>query len=189
MITEIKNSYLPFRSFVLKDEADKILAIALNFDVFDEPVVEPHVKRLAYVFEFLEDIEAPMREKHFEKRKKFAIHSFMMATDVSCSAAENVFLIRKMEQETLKLAKTRGFAAVFTTNTNELTRVSMFISRKVKAYQFLTLLNLQQVCDDLLDYQILFECQVNRYVAHDGTRPFAAAPDSQHSTVTVKYIH
>ena len=118
----------------MKDEVGKVLAVALNFDVFDEPVVEPHVKRLAYVFEFLEDIEAPMREKHFEKRTKFAIHSFMMATDDSCSAAENVFLIRKMEQETLELAKKRGFSAVFTTNTNELTRVSIVNSRHVNLY-------------------------------------------------------
>ena len=46
----------------------------------------------------------------------------------------------------------------------------------------------QQICDDLLDYKVLSECQVNQYVASDGTRPFANAPDAQYSTVTVKYI-
>ena len=48
----------------------------------------------------------------------------MMATHESLSPAENVTLIQFMEQETLKLAKHRGFVGVFTSNTNELTRVS-----------------------------------------------------------------
>ena len=48
----------------------------------------------------------------------------MMGTDAELSPAENVALIQLMEQETLKLAKSRGFIGVFTTNTNELTRVS-----------------------------------------------------------------
>ena len=45
------------------------------------------------------------------------------------------------------------------------------------------------MCDDVLNYQTLYECQVNKYVAPDGTRPFAKAPDSQVSAVTVKYIN
>ena len=48
-------------SFVLKDDAGRIVAVALNFDVFDEPVVEPKVKRLSYIFDFLESLEAPVR--------------------------------------------------------------------------------------------------------------------------------
>ena len=49
------------RSFVVKDEKDRNLAVALNFDVFDEPVVLPRAQRLAYIFDFLESIEAPVR--------------------------------------------------------------------------------------------------------------------------------
>ena len=45
----------------MKDKAGTVVGVALNFDVFDEPVVEPKVKRLAYVFEFLESLEAPVR--------------------------------------------------------------------------------------------------------------------------------
>ena len=104
------------------------MAVALNFDVFDEPVVEPHVRRLAYVFEFLESFEAPVREKHFEKKTNLLIHSFMMATVETSTPTENVLFIQRMEQETLSLAKQRGFAGVFTTNTNELTRVKQLFS-------------------------------------------------------------
>lgn len=111
-------------SFVIKKPNGEVAAVALNFDVCDEPVVDPHVKRLAYVFEFLESVEAPVREKHFEKKTNLMVHSFMMATSETSSPSENVLLIQKMEQETLSLAKQRGFAGVFTTNTNELTRVS-----------------------------------------------------------------
>lgn len=110
-------------SFVIKNQSGRVVAVALNFDVCDEPVVEPHVKRLAYVFEFLESLEAPVREKHFEKQTNLLVHSFMMATAETSSPSENVILIQRMEQETLLLAKQRGFAGVFTTNTNELTRV------------------------------------------------------------------
>lgn len=110
-------------SFVIKNESGQVVAVALNFDVFDEPVVEPHVRRLAYVFEFLESVEGPVREKHFEKKTNLLIHSFMMATAETSTPSENVLLIQRMEQETLSLAKQRGFAGVFTTNTNELTRV------------------------------------------------------------------
>lgn len=45
------------------------------------------------------------------------------------------------------------------------------------------------MCDDVLNYQVLYECHVNKYVAPDGSRPFAKAPDSQVSAVTVKYIN
>lgn len=155
-------------SFVIKDEKSEVLAVALNFDVFDEPAVETRVPSLTYIFEFLESIEAPVREKYFEKKTNHLIHSFMMATAESSTPAENVVLIQLMEQETIKVAKARGFNGVFTTNTNELTR---------------------QMCDDVLNYQTLYECQVNKYVAPDGTRPFAKAPDSQVSAVTVKYIN
>jgi len=153
---------------VIKDEKSEVLAVALNFDVFDEPAVETRVPSLTYIFEFLESIEAPVREKYFEKKTNHLIHSFMMATAESSTPAENVVLIQLMEQETIKVAKARGFNGVFTTNTNELTR---------------------QMCDDVLNYQTLYECQVNKYVAPDGTRPFAKAPDSQVSAVTVKYIN
>jgi len=51
----------------------------------------------------------------------------MMATDESSTPAENVVLIQMMEQETIKVAKARGFNGVFTTNTNELTRVNNWI--------------------------------------------------------------
>lgn len=65
------------------------------------------------------------REKHFEKKTNHLIHSFMMATADTSTPAENVVLIQLMEQETIRVAKARGFNGVFTTNTNELTRVSI----------------------------------------------------------------
>lgn len=114
-------------SFVIRNGSGQVVAVALNFDLFDEPVVEPKVRRLAYVFEFLEAIEAPVRDKHFEKRTNLLIHSFMMATAETSSPLENIQLIQKTEKETLELAIQKGFVGVFTTNTNELTRVTRLI--------------------------------------------------------------
>ncbi|XP_057376385.1 beta-alanyl-bioamine nonribosomal peptide synthetase ebony-like isoform X2 [Daphnia carinata] len=154
-------------SFAIKDNSGNIVAVTLNFDLFDEPVVELKTSRLAYILEFLESIEGPVIAKHFEKRKNLLIHSFMMATAETITPVENVYLIQKMEEEILSLAKRKGFAGVFTTNANELTR---------------------QICIDLLDYTVLFECQVNQFVASDGTRPFLHAPDTLDTIVTVKYV-
>ncbi len=47
---------------------------------------------------------------------------------------------------------------------------------------------IQQICNDVLDYKILTEYQVNRFIASDGTRPFILAPDTQYISVSVKYI-
>ena len=49
------------KSFVVKNEKSEVMAVALNFDVFNEPAVETHVPSLTYIFEFLESIEAPVR--------------------------------------------------------------------------------------------------------------------------------
>ncbi|XP_045028498.1 tyrocidine synthase 3 [Daphnia magna] len=155
-------------SFVIKDNSGNIVAVALNFDLFDEPVVKPKTHRLAYILEFLESIEGPIIAKHFEKRKNLLIHSFMMATAETTTPPENVYLIQKMEEEILTLAKRKGFVGVFTTNANELTR---------------------QICIDLLDYTVLFECQVNQFVASDGKSPFLHAADTHYTTVNVKYVH
>lgn len=55
------------------------------------------------------------------------MHSFMMATVKTSTPAENVALIQRMEIENMKLAKQRGFSGIFTTNTNELTRVKRYL--------------------------------------------------------------
>ncbi|KAK7072989.1 hypothetical protein SK128_006147 [Halocaridina rubra] len=90
-----------------------------------------------------------------------------MGTLLELGPAENVELIQIMEEENLKLATSKGFKAVFTTNTSDLT---------------------QQVCDDLLSYKVLGDHQVNSWIAPDGSRPFAPAPNSQRAVTTVKLI-
>lgn len=51
------------------------------------------------------------------------LHSFMMGTDSSLNAVQNIQVVTCMENENLKIAKRKGFAGVFTTNTNPLTQV------------------------------------------------------------------
>lgn len=52
------------------------------------------------------------------------MYSFMMGTEQSLSAADNVEAIQAMEEETLEIARRRGFLGIFTTNTSPLTKVS-----------------------------------------------------------------
>ncbi|KAK7603033.1 hypothetical protein V9T40_003032 [Parthenolecanium corni] len=153
-------------SFAVYSEYDeKYVGISLNFDAYDEP--EVHINsNLTIIFEFLEYLEAPIRKKlPFGKRKLF--HSFMMGTDDLLNAAQNIQVVICMENEILRIAEQKGFAGVFTTNTNPLT---------------------QQLGTDVFQYYTLLDYQVNQYVAQDGSKPFAMAPDSQKAIVSWKPI-
>lgn len=47
----------------------------------------------------------------------------MMGTEDSLNAEQNIQVVTCMENEILKIAKYKGFAGVFTTNTSPLTQV------------------------------------------------------------------
>lgn len=49
----------------------------------------------------------------------------MMATHSSLTTKENVAVMKFLEDETLRLAKERGFDGIFTTNTSPLTQVTV----------------------------------------------------------------
>ena len=59
-----------------------------------------------------------------DKKKRNVLQNFLVATDSSLSAAENVALVQFVEKETIKLAKSRGFKSIFTSNSSPLTQVS-----------------------------------------------------------------
>lgn len=94
------------------------------------------------------------------------LHSFMMATVADLCPQENVSVMSFMENEVLKLAKTRGCAGVLTTNTSALT---------------------QQLAENVYGYETLLDYQVNQYVV-DGYRPFGKAPDHYRAVVQYKKL-
>lgn len=49
----------------------------------------------------------------------------MMATHESLNYQQNVEVIQFMEEEVMRLARSRGFAGIFTTNTSPLTQVML----------------------------------------------------------------
>ncbi|KAF7285868.1 hypothetical protein GWI33_009545 [Rhynchophorus ferrugineus] len=148
-------------SFIAKNRDGKICGVALNFDAHDEP--EVHIQsRLTIIFEFLESIEGPVRDNELPVGKGKVLHSFMMGTHSSLTPRENVAIFQFMENEELKLAKTRGFAGIFTTNTSPLT---------------------QQLGSDVYKYKCMLNYQVNTYVSSDNTKPFGLAPDDQRAIV------
>ncbi|XP_041783947.1 mycosubtilin synthase subunit C [Anopheles merus] len=154
-------------SFIVKDETGRPVGVSLNFDAHDEPEVTV-TSKLIIVFEFLEFVEGPIRDSQLPTGKNQILHSFMMGTCAELSAQENIEAMHFMESEVLKLARRRNFAGIFTTNTNPLT---------------------QQLGSNVYRYQTMLDYQVNQFVySADGTRPFAAAPDSQRAVVHWKDI-
>ena len=114
-------------SFLVTDKLTNApVGVALNFDAHDEPEVNI-ASKLEIVFEFLEHLEGPIRDNKLPLGKRKVLHSFMMATHPDLSYQENVEVIQFMENEVLNLAKTSGFAGIFTTNTNPLTQVIIII--------------------------------------------------------------
>lgn len=66
-----------------------------------------------------------LREKQLPQGKGKVLHSFMMATDPSLNYQQNVEVMDFMEAEVLRLAQSKGFAGIFTTNTSPLTQVCL----------------------------------------------------------------
>uniref|UniRef100_A0A182QGJ1 AMP-dependent synthetase/ligase domain-containing protein n=1 Tax=Anopheles farauti TaxID=69004 RepID=A0A182QGJ1_9DIPT len=154
-------------SFIVKDDTGRSVGVSLNFDAHDEPEVTV-TSKLIIVFEFLESVEGPIRDSRLPQGKNQILHSFMMGTCAELSAQENIEAMHFMESEVLKLAKRRNFAGIFTTNTNPLT---------------------QQLGSNVYNYETMLDYQVNQFVySADGSRPFAAAPDSQRAVVHWKDI-
>ncbi|XP_054273194.1 beta-alanyl-bioamine nonribosomal peptide synthetase ebony [Macrosteles quadrilineatus] len=143
-------------SFVLLSRATgQIVSVALSFDAHDEPPVQLS-GGLTAVFDFLEFVEAPIRDYKLPQGKGRVLHAFMMGTEQSLSAAENVLAMQTMEEEVLSIATARGFAGIFTTNTSPLTK---------------------QLGTDVFNYKVMSEYQANQYVASNGSRPFSRASD------------
>ncbi|XP_003706624.1 nonribosomal peptide synthetase ebony [Megachile rotundata] len=154
-------------SFVVKSARDgRTIGVGLNFDLWDEPELILDSK-LMIVFEFLEYLEAPIRERKLPKGKGQIIHNFMMTTSGDLNPAENVIMMKVMEEYCLKLAQRKEYAGIFTTNTSPLT---------------------QQLGTDVFGYETMLTYQVNKYNAPDGTKPFGEAPDSQLAICSLKMI-
>ena len=84
-------------------------------DTEDEPVP-------LSVVDFLEVIEAPLKEAHLPQERGRYIYTSMLGTARELSAAENVRVAVFLERENLRHAQQLGFRGVFTTNANRLTQ-------------------------------------------------------------------
>ena len=74
------------------------------------------------VVDFLEVIEAPLKEAHLPQERGRYIYTSMLGTARELSAAENVRVAVFLERENLRHAQQLGFRGVFTTNANRLTQ-------------------------------------------------------------------
>ncbi|XP_011165813.1 tyrocidine synthase 1 [Solenopsis invicta] len=155
-------------SYVVKSaQNEKIIGIALNFDLWDEPEVILKSK-LMIIFDFLEYLEKPIRDYKLPQGKGQIIHAFMMATNSNLNSAENILVMRHMEEYCLQFAKQKKYSGIFTTNTSPLT---------------------QQLGTDVYGYETMLIYQVNKYETTDGNKPFGKAPDDQVAICSFKMIN
>lgn len=111
-------------SFVVKSAQNgKTIGIALNFDLWDEPEVIL-TSKLMIIFNFLEHLEGPIRDYKLPRGKGKILHNSMTATSIDLNPAENVLVMRQMEEYCLQLAKQKEYIGIFTTNTSPLTQVN-----------------------------------------------------------------
>ncbi|EFN66543.1 Tyrocidine synthetase 3 [Camponotus floridanus] len=155
-------------SFVMKSAQNgKIIGITLNFDLRDEPELIL-TSKLTIIFDFLNYLEEPIRNNKLPRDKGKILYNFMMATYKELNFAENVLVIGQMDEYCLQFAQQKGYAGIFTTNTNPLT---------------------QQLDTDVYNYETLLVYQVNQYETPDGIKPFGNAPDSQVTICSLKMIN
>ncbi|XP_046473915.1 beta-alanyl-bioamine nonribosomal peptide synthetase ebony-like [Neodiprion pinetum] len=153
-------------SFVVKSTSGEALGVTLNFDARDEPEVTIN-SMMTVIFDFFEYLEEPIREGQLPKGKGQIFHGFMIGTNSRVTTAENVALVKEMEDHMIRVARQKGFAGILATNVNPLT---------------------QQLATDVYHYEVLLDYQVNKYVASDGSTPFGEAPDSQRALCCWKKV-
>lgn len=155
-------------SYVVKTSSGESVACALNLDANLEPELHLKDNNLTIIFTFLEHVEGPFRENVLPKGTGQIFHSSMMGTAAGISTQQNVELMMFMEHQNMEMARKKGFAGVFTTNTSPLT---------------------QQLGTDVFKFEVLRDYQANKYVAEDGTRPFETGPNSLRAVVSWKPIN
>ena len=110
-------------SYIIVNKGTNVpVGIALNYDEYDMPEMDMTDNVMIFA-DFTDYLEQPVKDK-LPVGKGKVLYSFLMGTNPDLSDQENVEVIQFMESQLLDLAKTRGFAGVFTTNTNALTQVS-----------------------------------------------------------------
>ncbi|XP_026670052.1 uncharacterized protein LOC108625792 isoform X2 [Ceratina calcarata] len=151
-------------SFLAKSSRDgRTIGIGINFDLWDMPKLILDSK-LRIIFDFLEQLEAPIRKQELPEGKGQIIYCFMMATSCKLRPAQNVIVMKELEAYCLRLARRRKYAGVFTTNTSPLT---------------------QQLAE-VFGYKPIMTYRMNRYCAPDGTKPFEEVSDNQLAICSLK---
>lgn len=83
-------------------------------------------------------------------------HGLMYGTLLNLKSKDKIAIMGFIEENSISLAKSRGFTGMFTTNTNPLT---------------------QQLGKNVFGYKTLATLQLNQYVDKSGRKPFQKALD------------
>ena len=114
-------------SFIItNNETNVPLGVTINYDAYVVPELNTPNK-LMILEEFEKYVQQPVKDKLPVGKGKI-LYNFEKGTNPDLSDQENVEVIQFMENQVLKLAKTRGFAGVLSISTSPRTQVSnMFL--------------------------------------------------------------
>ncbi|CAH1789321.1 unnamed protein product [Owenia fusiformis] len=150
-------------SLVVRDnETNKIVAAALILDI--RSTAKPLFLKEA-VGAILEDVDLPVREKLLQMGGDW-LDSFMISTDTMLPHRENMVLLHMIEEEVLKLAKTKGCRGILSVNAHQVT---------------------MDLDEHYYGYTVEKVIHVKSY-KWNGTTPFEEAKDDYYLKTMVKYL-
>ncbi|CAH1800150.1 unnamed protein product [Owenia fusiformis] len=147
---------------VRNTSSGRLVAAGINIDldsdcdVFFPPSLEP-------IGALLEQCEAPLREKLSGHGKW--VCSMQAGTDVSVPEKDNVALIHLMEEESIRIAKERGYDGMVSVNTH-------MVTADVSQY---------------MGYIVEYSIGIKDFV-FQGRKPFKDLPDKMQAKSMVKYF-
>jgi hypothetical protein len=142
-------------SIVVRRISDgKIVGCSLNQDYYTPTIDMTRYKSLHQVLEYSQELKGMVLNK-VPHQRSVVFEVAWIATHKSMSPAENLTLVTLMMRENIRLAKTDGFSCAFALATSRL---------------------LQELCLDILGFEMLDEYPANNFKLTEGLHPFRVAP-------------
>ncbi|CAG7692578.1 unnamed protein product [Allacma fusca] len=142
-------------SIIVRRVSDgKIVGCSINQDYYTPTMDMTRYKSLHQVLEYSQELKGVVLSK-VPHQKSVIFEIAWMATHKTLSPEDNVIIVTLMMKENIRLAKTDGFSCVFALATSRF---------------------FQELCLDVLGFDMLDEYPANNFKLTEGLHPFRVAP-------------
>ncbi|ODM90542.1 Mycosubtilin synthase subunit A [Orchesella cincta] len=151
-----------------KKEKNRVVGAVLCMSWHDEIKITSNAitPNVSYKIELIQFLEAGLTDEHFPQDRTNVLQICYLGLDASQLTSYEIHgLTDKIIRSMLIVSKVRGFDALV-----------------MIAFDFFSL----DICVNTYDFLVAKECQVNQFVASDGTRPYELCPDSLVSAICWK---